>query len=124
MEKKGEKIHCIFSYNKIEINPYLALNQTSMILGAEVDEEYRRKVIFITDKHDEKYNEQIGVTLQINKAQRLDCEYFFIGIGQQGFDFDTKNTILNSLDELEKTLDGIFSEELNGTTSTSTESED
>lgn len=118
LEKKGEKIHCIFNYSKIKINPYLALTQTAMILGSEIDEEYRRKVIFVTDNYDEAYNEQIDVMMQIDESQRFDCEYSFIGIGQQNFYFtkNTENTNLFTIkiDELSDTLNGLFKEGNNG----------
>lgn len=118
LEKKGEKIQCIFNYQKIKTNPYVALTETAMILGAEQDEEYRRKVVFITDQYSESQNEQIDVMLQIDEAQRFDCEYSFIGIGQQDFNL-TKNTenthvITIELDDLDVTLNKIFEEESNG----------
>jgi hypothetical protein len=118
LDKKGHKIQCIFNYEKMKINPYLALTQTAMILGSEVDEEYRRKVIFIADQYNEKYNEQVDVMLQIDESQRLECEYSFIGIGQQKFNFskNIENTHIITIDlcDLEKTLDKIFEEEQNG----------
>jgi len=118
MDKKGKKIQSIFNYKKMKINPYASLLQTSMILGQEIDEEYRRKVIFIADQYDESYNEQVDVVLQINESQRLNCDYFFIGIGQQSFNF-SKNTesthiITIELTDLEKTLNKIFEEDKDG----------
>lgn len=102
----------------MKINPYLALTQTAMILGQEIDEEYRRKVVFIADHYSDMYNEQIDVVLQIDESQRLDCDYFFIGIGQQSFNF-SKNTesthiITIELTDLEKTLNKIFEEDKDG----------
>ena len=118
LEKKGEKIQRIFNYKKIKTNPFRALVDTAMILGAEIDEEYRRKVVFITDKYDESNNEQIDIMLQIDESQRFNCEYHFIGIGQQGFDFskntDNTNIVTTELNELEIVLDDIFKEETNG----------
>lgn len=119
LEKKGEKIQRIFSSEKIKINPYLALTQTAMILGSEIDEEYRRKVVFVTNQYDESFNEQIDVMLQIDESQRFDCDYSFIGIGQQSFSFskNIENThiiTLGSPDDLETTLDEIFKEEEHG----------
>lgn len=112
-EKKGEKIQCIYYYNKIEINPNIALTQTTYILGSERDEEYRRKVIFITDHYDEMYNEQLNIIFKINQVQRFDCKYFFIGIGHQNFEFvgDIKIITLDSPEEIQKTLNTIFSKE-------------
>lgn len=118
LDKKGKKIQSIFNYKKIKINPYLALSQTATMLGAEVDEEYRRKVVFIADNYNDIYNEQIDVVLQIDESQRLDCDYSFIGIGQQNFNFskNTENTHITTikLDDLGDTLDKIFEEEQNG----------
>lgn len=117
LEKKGEKIQSIYYYDKIKINPEIALSQTTYVLGSERDEEYRRKVIFITDKHNKNYDGQISVLFKINEIQRFDCEYFFIGIGHQDFEFNDITIInLNSVEELQKTLDEIFSEESNGKT--------
>lgn len=120
LEKKGEKIQCIYYYTKEDINQYLALTQTTYILGSERDEEYKRKVIFITDSYNQIHKEQIDVLFEINKAQRFECEYFMIGIGNQNFDFvnkDIKIITLNSIEELQETLNKIFSEEeYNGTT--------
>lgn len=117
LEKKGEKIQSIYYFGDIKINPEMALTQTTYVLGSERDEEYRRKVIFITDRYNKKYDEQISIIFKINEVQRFDCEYYFIGIGQQNFEFNDINIInLDSIEELQKTLDEIFSEDSYGKT--------
>tara|TARA_Y100000034_G_scaffold42710_2_gene52290 strand:+ start:11910 stop:12497 length:588 start_codon:yes stop_codon:yes gene_type:complete len=115
LEKKGEKIQCIHYYSKVKINVNTALTQSTYVLGSERDEEYRRKIILITDNYDTSYNEQLNVLFKINEAQRFDCEYFFIGIGQQDFEFDAgMKTIVDSPQEIQNVLDKIFSEEKHG----------
>ena len=109
IEKKGEKIKEIYNYKRFRFNPYLALVETSMILGNEIEEEYRRKVIFITDKYDEMYNEQIDVMFQINDSQRFDCKYYFIEINDQNLNFEKCEKItVSTPEEIEDKLDEIF----------------
>lgn len=118
LEKKGEKIQSIYYFKKFKLNPSVALNDTTYILGAEEHEDYRRKVIYIADHFDENQKEQIDIVLKINEAQRFDCEYYFIGINCAIMDSEYR---LNSADELKLTLTDIFEEEYGETLDTETD---
>src|SRR5690606_6127977 len=106
----GEQIKKVHSFKQIKINLKEALTQTTYILASEIDEQYRRKVILITDKYNNLYDDQIEILFKINENQRLDCKYYFIGIENQNFGFNHK-TFNIKVDEIKTTLNNIFSEE-------------
>jgi len=107
---RGEQVAATFYFvppNNFDVE--LALKQTTYIVGYE-EQDMRKHVVLITDQYSSKKQNKYKKALYIDRKERFDCAFHFLGLGKQDFQTFEEFPDTEFLDTDVTELEGILLE--------------